>query len=161
MNRTTERRIIIFLLIMILLLPSVATATVPIPVLLLTGETDEPLRIVLAAPEVKKISQFDENRTEQLNRLIRHAGIDLSIDRNYSKIGILIDNEEVFSYLENDNAERIYSFEPTEVYQGKANADETDDDDIVLFLEQVMVRANRYLNEERYEQATSMESVLF
>ena len=56
MNRTTERRIIIFLLIMILLLPSVATATVPIPVLLLTGETDEPLRIVLAAPEVKKIS---------------------------------------------------------------------------------------------------------
>jgi len=147
MNRTTERRIIIFLLIMILLLPSVATATVPIPVLLLTGETDEPLRIVLAAPEVKKISQFDENRTEQLNRLIRHAGIDLSIDRNCSKIGILIDNEEVFSYLENDNAERIYSFEPTEVYQGKANADETDDDDIVLFLEQVMVRANRYLND--------------
>ena len=147
MNRTAERKITVLILILMLILPSAATAAVPLPVTLLTGETNEPLRIVLSEPEVKKLSQFDENRTEQLNRLIRHAGIDLNIDSDCSRTRILIDNEEAFSYLQNDDAERIYSFEPTVLYQEKTKAGETDDDDFTLFLEQILVRANRYMNE--------------
>jgi len=145
MNRTTERKMIVLMLIMMLFLPSAVAAAVPMPVRLLTGETNEPLRIVLSDPEVKKLSQFDENRTEQLNRLIRHAGIDLNIDGNYSRTKILIDSEEAFSYLQNEDGERIYSFEPTVVYQGKT--EETDDDDFALFLEQILFRANRYMDE--------------
>lgn len=147
MSRTTERKTIVLILIMMLLLPSAASAAIPIPVSLLTGETNEPLRIVLSEPEFKKLSQFDENRTEQLNRLIRHAGIDLNIDRNCSKTKILIDNDEVFSYLQNDDAERIYSFEPAVIYQEKTNGEETDSDDFVLFLEQFLVKANGYIND--------------
>ena len=147
MNRTTERKMIVFILIMMLFLPSAATAAVPMPVALLTGETDEPLRIVLSNPEVKKLSQFDENRMEQLNRLIRHTGIDLNIDKNCSKIKILIDNEEAFSYLQNNDSERIYSFEPTVIYHDETNAEETDEDDFLLFLEQILFKANRYMNE--------------
>ena len=147
MNRTTERKTIVLILIMMLLLPSAAAGAVPMPVTLLTGETNEPLRIVLSEPEVKKLSQFDENRTEQMNRLIRHAGIDLNIGRNCSKTKILIDNEEAFSYLQNDDAERIYSFEPTVIYQKKTNEEETDDDDFALFLEQFLVKANQYIND--------------
>lgn len=147
MNRTTERKTIVLILIMMLLLPSAVAAAVPMPVTLLTGEMNEPLKIVLSEPEVKKLSQFDENRTEQLNRLIRHAGIDLNIDKNCSKTRILIDNEEAFSYIQNDDTERIYSFEPKVLYQEKTNKEETDDDDFALFLEKFLVKANRYIND--------------
>lgn len=147
MNRTNKQKIISLIIIMILFLPSMATATVPLPVALLTGETDEPLKIILSEPEVIKISQFDESRTEQLNRLIKHTALELNIDKDCSKTGILIDNEEAFSFLQNEDTERIYSFEPTVIYREEAIEEKKDDDDFIVFLEDTLIKANRYMDE--------------
>ena len=118
MKRTAERRILSLVLALLLLIPAFSQADIPLPVALMAGTAPESLHIRVSEPEIKKLAQFDENRTEQLNRLIRHIGIDISLDGDLSSTGILVDGKEIVSFLQkdlDDRTERIYSFEPKTV----------------------------------------------
>ena len=94
MKIKTERVIIVTFLIVMLIIPAFCTADAPLPIRLLTGEAPESMRIVLSAPEVRKMSQFDDARTAQLNRLIRHLALDVTLGRDVSRTGILIDSRK-------------------------------------------------------------------
>ena len=150
MIKKTLRRIISCLIMASLLLPSVSAATTPLPVLLLSDEISDPIRIIIYEPEVKKLSQFDEMRTEQLNRLIRHLSVDISMDQSCSNTSVMIDRQEVFSYLQSDTDDiikRIYSFAPSLTYRDKQQETSTDTDEINTFLEQILYRASSYMDE--------------
>lgn len=150
MKRTSERRILSLVLALLLLIPAFSQADIPLPVALMAGTAPESLHIRVSEPEIKKLAQFDENRTEQLNRLIRHIGIDISLDGDLSSTGILVDGKEIVSFLQkdlDDRTERIYSFEPKTVREGKNDDTETDGDDFTVFLEQILLKAGRYMDE--------------
>ena len=151
MKSKAKKRIIALILGLLLLIPMISAAETPLPVQLLTGKDPGPIRILISKPEVKKLAQFDENRTEQLNKLIRHLSLDLSLDGNLSSTGILINKEEAFSYLQRDGesgAERIYSFEPETVYaEEKKDTEEPDEDDFTVFLEQILIGSGREMDE--------------
>ena len=151
MKSKAKKRIIAMILGLLLLIPMISAAETPLPVQLLTGKDPGPIRILISKPEVKKLAQFDENRTEQLNKLIRHLSLDLSLDGNLSSTGILINKEEAISYLQRDGesgAERIYSFEPETVYaEEKKDTEEPDEDDFTVFLEQILIGSGREMDE--------------
>ena len=149
MVRNTEQRIFICFLIFIMIIPGISSAEIPLPVQFLAGEPSTPIRIVISDPEVKKLSQFDETRTEQLNRLIRHITIDMILDQDVSRAAVLIDHDEIFSFLQKDTeegTERIYSFEPNVIH--KESQEETNNEDsLILFLDQILLSANHYAND--------------
>ena len=53
--------------------------------------------------EAKKLPQFDDNRTTQLNHLLSHLEITGTIDENNTEVYFNLDNEELFSILEIKN----------------------------------------------------------
>ena len=122
MKIKTERVIIVTFLIVMLIIPAFCTADAPLPIRLLTGEAPESMRIVLSAPEVRKMSQFDDARTAQLNRLIRHLALDVTLGRDVSRTGILIDQQEILSWIQKESGNgnlKTYSFDPSSVYTEK------------------------------------------
>ena len=151
MKKTTEKRLIALLMIILLLIPSLSFADIPLPITLLTGEAPKTIRIGISEPEVKKLSQFDERRTEQLNKLIRHIAIETETDGESSRTGILIDGKEVLSYLQQDaegETRRIYSFEPDVCYTEKQEREENaGSDDLTVFLEQYLLKAGGYMDQ--------------
>ena len=150
MKKKTERSLIGLLVMIFMLLPAFSAAETPLPVSLLTGEAPETLNLVLSEPEVRKLSAFDENRTEQINRLIRHLAADLRIDNPNSQVSILVDGEEAFSFLrhtEADRTKRIYSFDPGTIYPERTESEETNPDDFSVFLEDYVIGAGRYLDD--------------
>ena len=110
MKIKTERVIIVTFLIVMLIIPAFCTADAPLPIRLLTGEAPESMRIVLSAPEVRKMSQFDDARTAQLNRLIRHLALDVTLGRDVSRTGILIDQQEILSWIQKESGNWFNSF---------------------------------------------------
>ena len=149
MNRITNRRLISVFLFVLALIPSLSFAAgIPLPVSLLTDEVAGPIRIMVYDPEVKMLSQFDDSRTEQLNRLIRHLSIDISVDQNLSRTKILTDQNEVLSFLqkqENNVIQRIFSFEPAVIYTDKNETEENGGDGLADFLEEKLVIMNQNL----------------
>ena len=62
-------------------------------------EKDIPVSFRILA-EAEKLPQFDDNRTAQLNRLLRHLEITGTVDEKNTKVIFNLDNEELFSILE-------------------------------------------------------------
>lgn len=150
MIRKSERILIALFMIITVLIHTVSAAEIPLPVSLLAGGTTGPLRIVISEPEVDKLSQFDESRTDQLNRLIRHIAVDITLDQELSRTGILIDRKEALSCLQRENAgnvEKIYSFEPTVIHSKSNGPEKADTDGIDAFLDRDLQKANQYLDE--------------
>ena len=129
------------------LIPAASMAETPLPVSLLTGEESVPVRIVLSEPEFKKVSPFDDARTEQLNRLARHFAIGAETDQDTGKTVIMIDQKEICSWLQRESGDviqRIYSFDPSSIITEKQESDEDPyNDSFIFFLEQYLVRAGR------------------
>lgn len=150
MKIKTERVIIVTFLIVMLIIPAFCTADAPLPIRLLTGEAPESMRIVLSAPEVRKMSQFDDARTAQLNRLIRHLALDVTLGRDVSRTGILIDQQEILSWIQKESGNgnlKIYSFDPSSVYTEKQNpAEETGSDSLVDFLERDLIQSGQHID---------------
>ena len=146
MKRKAERLIIVTFLIVTLIIPAFSTAEIPLPIRLMTGGAPESMRIVLSESEVRKMSQFDDSRTEQLNRLIRHLAIDITLGKEVSRTGILIDQKEILSWLQKESSDgykRIYSFDPMFVYtEIQDPAVETDSDSLIDFLERDLIQSN-------------------
>ena len=147
MKRKAERLILTTYLIAMLILPAFSIAETPLPIRLMTGESPVPIRLVLSEPEVKKLSQFDESRTEQLNRLIRHLSIDVTLGQDVSRTGILIDQQEILSWLQKESSGevlKIYSFDPSYLYQEQQDsADDPGSDSLVDFFERVLIPSNQ------------------
>lgn len=151
MARATERKFFSLLLALLLFLPvSFSAAEIPLPVTLLTDPDSRPMVFLFSEPKILKLSQFDENRTEQLNKLIGHLSMEVRIDGDLSRTGIMIDQNEAFSYLQKEmenGAEIIYSFAPSAVSDRPSNPDETDPDAFSVFLENYLIDTNRTLDE--------------
>ena len=87
---------------------------------LLTGSFDKPLSVRLESPQYEALSQFDSNRLDQLNRLMKHFSFDISKDSNLSEAVFMIDGEAVFSILQNETVngkEEIISITKEDVHQ--------------------------------------------
>ena len=70
------------------------------------GETGFSLRA-----EILKLPQYSEERTEELNRLLKHVSFSGSVGKARSVINILIDDETLFSYTESyDDGRRMIFF---------------------------------------------------
>ena len=151
MKNSIKRRLIPVILITLLLVHTAAAAEIPLPVRLLTGDASIPVRIRLSEPEVRKLSQFDDPRTEHLNRLIRHLAIDMEVDQETSRTAVLIDQKEAFSWIqkeENTSIQKIYSFDPAVIHTDKNESEgQTDSDDLVVFLEQNLIKGSQYIDQ--------------
>ena len=64
-------------------------------------ENGEPVAFELDT-EIFKIPQFDENRTEQLNRLLKHIHFSGIVSEKETEVTVSLDNEELFSILSFD-----------------------------------------------------------
>ena len=147
MKRKAKRMIIVFFMIAILIIPAFCMAETPLLIRLMTGEGDAPIRMILSEVKVHKYSPFDDQRTEHLNRLIQHLGLEITLGGDISRTGIRIDGNEILSWVQKedgDGTQTIYSFDPGIVYRSKADEEEAaDPDSIVTFLEEELIRANR------------------
>ena len=145
-KRKNKQLIIVILLITTMIIPAFCTAETPLPIRLMTGDAPEAMRIVLSEPEVRKMSQFDDSRTEQLNRLIRHLAIDVTLGKEVSRTGIMIDQQEILSWLQKESSDgilKIYSFDPSCLYQEQQDqAEESGSDSLVDFLERDLIQSN-------------------
>ncbi len=61
-------------------------------------------------PEAEKLSQFDDNRSSQLNRLLRHLEIVGAVNGENTEVAFTLDSEELFSILEWKSKETMISF---------------------------------------------------
>ena len=151
MNWIAERKLISLCLFILILLPALSFAAgIPLPVALLTDENAGPVKIMVFDPEVKKMSQFDDSRTEQLNKLIRHLAIDISVDQNLSRTRILADQSEVLSFLqrhESNDIQTIFSFEPTVIYTDKSESEDISGNGLADFLEEKLAMINQNLDD--------------
>ena len=57
--------------------------------------------------EAEKVSQFDENRTSQLNRLLRHLEIYGAVSSRESEASFLLDGQELFTVRESELGESV------------------------------------------------------
>ena len=149
--RKAERRLFAVVLAVFLLISSVSSASMPIPVSLLTDyHASGPLKIIISEPEVIKLAQFDENRTEQLNKLISHIAIELNLDHDYSAASIRVDQKEAFSFLQNtqdNNTERIYSFDSSVIHEEQAEPEKSDEDSFSTFLDRILIKSSQYMDQ--------------
>ena len=154
MKKSNKQRLISVILIILFLIPTIptaATAEIPLPVTLLTGDASGPMRIKISEPEVRKLAQFDDSRTEQLNRLIRHLAIEMEVDEDISRTAVMIDRKEALSWIQKEEGtaiQKIYSFDPGVIHTEKQETEEqTDNDDPVGFLEQYLIKGSQYTEE--------------
>ena len=99
-----KKKIFLFLLSLLVLVPAYISASGMQDFLLLPGH-GEPVAFELNT-EIIKIPQFDENRTEQLNRLLKHIRFSGIAGGNESEVTVSSDNEELFSILLFDHSEK-------------------------------------------------------
>ena len=69
---------------------------------LMRGVFSSPTSVTVSSPSYKQIAQFGKERTENLNRLLKHIGISVTLDGDLSETYLSLDGETVFSYVEKD-----------------------------------------------------------
>ena len=109
-NRIKKRFIHIFTVIIILTIQSVVTFAEEFGAdILLTGECNIPVMITVSSPAYKMIAQFGDERTESLNRLMKHLSLSVTIDRNVSETAVMVDDDTVYTYTEqtDDSGSRL------------------------------------------------------
>ena len=90
--------------------------------LILSGKYELPVSVCISSPQYKQIARFGKERTEYLNRLIKHIGITVTTDGDISETALTVDSEPVFTWFawETDSLQNtVYSFEPETVYERK------------------------------------------
>ena len=148
-----NRRIIrtaAFFLCAVLLLPLCVFADGFGPDTLLTGQADTPLTVTVSEPEYKQIARFGTDRTESLNRVLKHLGLKVTLDGELSETVFSVDGDPVFSYLETAGSKglkRIYSFDPDKPCVLQKDAAGTDPSGFTGFLENQFFPINRILDE--------------
>ena len=149
MKRISEYVLITLAIIILLSVSGVSFAETPLPAALFTDEVTYPVKAVISEPFFNRISYFDGARTDQFNKLIKHLAISVEMNQDTGKTGILIDQNEAFSILQQEDGEsirRIYSFDPSLIYSEKKDLTERNDDDFSIFLEDKLPLTNQYID---------------
>ena len=99
-----KKRVFLFLLSLLVLIPAYISAA-GMQDFLDFSENGEPVAFELNA-EIIKTPQFDENRTEQLNRLLKHILFSGIAGEKESEVTVSSDNEELFSILSFEHSDK-------------------------------------------------------
>ena len=116
--------------------------------LILSGMCGFPVTVCISSPQYRQIAQFGTERTEYLNRLMKHIGITVTADGDISQTALTVDLEPVYFYTvkDTDSVQRtVYSFEPDTVYETKNEQGEAFP--FLQFLEQDFFMLNRLLDD--------------
>ena len=84
----------------------------------LLGQETEPEELTIKA-NIKAMPQFDEIRREELNRLLAHFSLELTLGENVHSAGLYLDDGEILSMTGRDTekgTETVYSFMPDTVF---------------------------------------------
>ena len=117
--------------------------------ILMRGQCDQPVKIIVSSPTYKMISQFGGERTDSLNRLLQHLSLSVAIDGNISETTVMVDQEQVYSYTEETDGsvtKTVYSVLPDSTYwhtEEKSGMDSVFSD----FLEEHFFSLNRLLDD--------------
>lgn len=115
---------------------------------MLSGEFETPVNINLSEFSFGKISQFGQERTESLNRLLSHISLNIRMDQNDSETTVLIDEDPLFtvsSMTDRETTGSVFSFNPGQIYINYGK--EEKEDDYFLFLEHHFFPINRLMDE--------------
>lgn len=153
MNRLRFRKtcLILFCLLLLPISISCSQAGSPDPLAVLSGECDIPVRLDILSPEYTQVDYLDENRTAQLNRLLHHLSLSVTLDQSVSVTALNIDQDPVMTILRQQGSEEdqiLFSFEPESVYLEEANTEEDTAaaDSLIPFLGNVAVPSLQHLD---------------
>ena len=147
-NRILIRAAMLFLFT-VLALPIAAGADLFGPDTMLTGQADTPVTVTVTEPAYKQIARFGTDRTDSLNRVLKHLGLAVTLDGDKSETVITVDGDPVYSCLETAGVtglKRIYSFDPDTAYLQTGDG-ASDQSGFTGFLESQFFPINRLLDE--------------
>ena len=151
MKKDRFSRIILLLWVLLLLtLPAGAVCEGFGPASILSGEIDGPITLTLSAPFCTYFPAYGEERTAELNALLKHISAEITADGIRSESAILIDGEPALSWVREDGEEgsrTIYSLQPDTVYPEENPIPAENDSRFTGFLEKRFFGVNRILDE--------------
>jgi len=143
MKGANRKRIICFLIFMLFLIPSAAPADPFSFRAILTDSCDGPVSLTISSITYISFSAFDARRLEQLNRLLGHVSVSITIDGDASLTSFAVDGTESFSVTASETEKGLlscYSFDPERGYlEGK---DDEAANPVTGFSEDVFMRLN-------------------
>ena len=119
--------------------------------LILKGEYPSPISISISSPSYRLLSQFNDERKEDLNKLMKHLGLKISLDGYIFETSLLVDQDELYTVTESDEQSvktTYYSFDSQTFYEQKTDSDTQEDlSDFNAFLENGFFSLNRMLDD--------------
>lgn len=116
---------------------------------MLTGSQSEPVSIVIESPEYLQIAQYEGERVESLNRLMKHFSVCINMDEDVSRTVFSIDKEPfytIYTYV-GENNQTDYEQLPNDGQESDNGEPVTDQkDDIIEFLDSRFFHMNRLLD---------------
>ena len=116
--------------------------------ILFRGDINEPVTVIIQSPAFHQLSQFSKERTESLNRVLKHLSLSIYMDGSASETTLFVDSGSMFTITENREGQclrSVYSFSPDVLYQRSCT--EKTDDSFRLFLESQFFVLNRMLDQ--------------
>ena len=113
--------------------------------LLTTGVSQTPLKVHFDSVRFHTLTPFDEERTESLDRLIRHLSVDITTDHHHSDTVLSVDGDPFLSITEqagDDSTVSVYSLAPEMAFESRNDGIHTYD-----FLENRFFVLNRLLDD--------------
>lgn len=150
MKQGWRYRILILLVIVFAFAASVSYAMPTDPVTILFGEETLPCRITIYSPEVKTLSQFDQDRLEELNRLLKHLSYIINIDGECAEETLMIDQTDAYTAIRRDgetDTQTVYSLQPQTVYVQSSETQPAGPESMQSYLEVELPTINHMLNE--------------
>ena len=115
---------------------------------LFSGNITEPVAVSIQSPQFLQLSQFGKERTESLNRVLKHLSLSINTDGSLSESTFYTDSSPIFTIKEcrkEKHLRSVYSFCPDVLYQ-RSETEETDDS-FRKFLEGQFFLLNRMLDQ--------------
>ena len=148
-----RKRVGVYIVIIILLLTTVISGAAAeiqdMMEAMLTGSLSDPVSVVIESPEYLQIAQYNGDRLESLNRLLKHFSIYVNMDEDVSRTVFSIDTEPfytIYTYAgesnQTDNEQQLYDGQESD------NAVQVIDqkDDFIEFLDSRFFHMNRLLD---------------
>lgn len=116
---------------------------------ILSGTLPSSFSATFASPEYQSLAQYGKERIEDLNSLMKHLSVEISIRDSLSRTLISIDREPLFSVYESvdeDKSRKMYSFKPEVVLENRAENQGSDVLAFVQYLDQHFYKINKLLD---------------
>ena len=117
------------------------------PNLLLSGKSERPITVTVSAPSYTMIPPYGNERTDELNALLKHAAVEITTDGDNAECVILIDGSPLLSLTQKtdgDAVKTVYSQQNETVYIESA---EDGADALTLFMDDRFFYVNRMMDE--------------